>query len=172
LQTTDPLVQKPGPDPRADAERGEASTRRADETPAATRRAADVQTWLADPAPGEAGLDGIAAALARELAARGEARPFILTHPGLSGGANARPVPAPRGSRERPLPGRGGTRGGAWVVITTDDGPLDEPVRLVGRAGRGGRLLAGTSGSSRCCSRSLTRTSCASTAIACSGRCC
>lgn len=62
----------------------------------------------------------IVAALGVELAGREEARPFILAHPALPAGAYARPVLSPRGTRAQ-----------AWIVVATDDGRLDELVRLV-----------------------------------------
>lgn len=119
------------------------------------RRGVAVQQWLGHLALEERGLDGIAAAISAavggsvliagaggrpialhdpnnavgaeiiealgvELAAREEARPFILAHPALPAGAYARPVLSPRGSRAQ-----------AWIVVATDDGRLDELVRLV-----------------------------------------
>jgi purine catabolism regulator len=70
--------------------------------------------------PGGAVDEQLAAALGAELARRPEARPFILAHPALPTGAYARPVLSPRGSRAQ-----------AWIVVATDDGRLDELVRLV-----------------------------------------
>jgi purine catabolism regulator len=119
------------------------------------RRGVAVQQWLGHLALEERGLDGIAAAISAavggsvliagaggrpiarhdptgavdaeiiaalgvELAAREEARPFILAHPALPAGAYARPVLSPRGTRAQ-----------AWIVVATDDGRLDELVRLV-----------------------------------------
>jgi purine catabolism regulator len=119
------------------------------------RRGVAVQQWLGHLALEERGLDGIAAAISAavggsaliagaagrpialhdptaavdaeiiaalgvELAGREEARPFILAHPALPAGAYARPVLSPRGSRAQ-----------AWIVVATDDGRLDELVRLV-----------------------------------------
>jgi purine catabolism regulator len=119
------------------------------------RRGVAVQQWLGHLALEERGLDGIAAAISAavggsvliagaggrpialhdptaavdaeiidalgvELAAREEARPFILAHPALPAGAYARPVLSPRGARAQ-----------AWIVVATDDGRLDELVRLV-----------------------------------------
>ncbi len=70
--------------------------------------------------PSEALTDEVAAGLGRELAARGEPRPCIVSHPELPAGAYARPIPPGRGARAQP-----------WIVVAIAEGRVDESVRLV-----------------------------------------
>jgi purine catabolism regulator len=70
--------------------------------------------------PSGALTDEVAARLGRELAARGDSRPCILSHPELPAGVYARPIPPARGARAQ-----------AWIVVATAEGGVDESVRLV-----------------------------------------
>jgi purine catabolism regulator len=70
--------------------------------------------------PGGMLTEAIAADLGRELRAHQDARPHIVTHPGLPEAAYARPVTSGDGGRAR-----------GWIVVAAPAGRVDGSVRLI-----------------------------------------
>jgi purine catabolism regulator len=124
LQSVDTPVQELGLEPAGRAERG------LDAVAAVISAAVEGGVLILSSAgrplahhdPGDVFTEVVTADLGRELVGRDETLPRILVHRGLAAGAYALPVMP--GGRSRPQ---------GWVVVATEDGRVDESLRLIVR---------------------------------------